>query len=140
MTTRKPFLGFGWIICIPLLIGVVFSSIAGYLLFKQSQFIKNSNQVSGKVVDLHYQHKGGTAPIISYQWQGQSFTYQSDIHSKEQSYFINEIVPLYVNLANPEDVLIDTFTDRWLVLTVLGAIGSCAIFSTCFVVWYNMRK
>jgi hypothetical protein len=36
---------------------------------------------------------------------------------------MNEEVELYINSANPDSVIVNTFTDRWIVIVVFGSIG-----------------
>ena len=41
---------------------------------------------------------------------------------------IGERVVLFVRKENPNDVIIDTFLERWLVITIVGAIGAVFVF------------
>jgi hypothetical protein len=125
---------------IPLAIGVAFSAFSAYLLYTQHEMIASSDRIIGQVVDMHYQYKGGSAPIIEFDWEGQKLIHQSSIHSKNPVYSINEDVPLYVNRTNPKEVIIDTFVDRWSIPGILGLIGSIALLMTLLVAWFTMRR
>jgi hypothetical protein len=32
-------------------------------------------------------------------------------------------VPIYVNKSDPDDIIVDTFVDRWLLITIFAGIG-----------------
>jgi ribosomal protein L7/L12 len=104
-------------------IGLAFLGVAGGIYYFQSQTIANSDLVNGKVVDLVYSTDGGSAPVISYPWQGKEKLYHSNTYSTPPAYKIDEIVPMYVNRNDATDVVVDTFSDRWLLIFIFGLIG-----------------
>lgn len=113
-------------------IGVLFMLVAGIIYYFQLKTIENSDQVTGVVVD--FQSGGsGSSPVIDYEWQGQKRQYHSTTSSNPPAYEMNEDVPIYVNRDNPADVIVDTFTDRWLLIAVFGGLGSFfTLFSAIF--------
>jgi ribosomal protein L7/L12 len=114
-------------------VGLVMAGIAMLLAYLQSETIENAEQVSGRVVELRSGSGSGTAPVIAYEWEGKPKLYTSSTYSTPPAYEINEEVPMYVNRNDPDDVLVDTFSDRWLVIVIFGGIGAFFIlFSALF--------
>lgn len=113
-------------------IGLLFMLVAGIIYYLQLKTIEKSDQVTGIVVD--FQSSGsGSSPVIAYEWQGQKRQYHSSTSSNPPAYEMNEEVPMYVNHDNPADVIVDTFTDRWLLMAIFGGLGSFfTLFSAIF--------
>jgi ribosomal protein L7/L12 len=115
------------------LIGVIFLGIVGIIYYLQNQTINNSITTSGIVVDFRIQDGSGSAPVISYQLNSEKKLYYSSTYSTPSAYDLNEEVSLFINRSDPDDVIVDTFSDRWLLITIFGGIGSffllfCALF------------
>lgn len=105
-------------------IGVSLLGIAGLIYYFQAEEIANSELMKGRVTSFHFSGDSrGSAPVISYQWGGSERFYKSNTFSTPPAYELNEEVDLYVNRNNPKEVVVDTFTDRWLVITIIGGIG-----------------
>jgi ribosomal protein L7/L12 len=114
-------------------VGFLLFCIAGAIYYFQSSGIENSQIVTGRVSDLVYSSSMGTAPVITYEWHGKQYTYQSNTFSTPPSYAINEKVELYVNNDDPTDVVVNTFVDRWLAITIVGGLGFVfSLFATVF--------
>ena len=104
------------------LIGLLFLGIAAGIYYFQSKTISNSDFIQGRVIDMQYSGDGA-APVITYRSGGKHRTWRSNTFSNPAAYELNEQVALYVNKDNPKDVVIDTFIDRWLLITIFGGIG-----------------
>jgi hypothetical protein len=79
--------------------------------------------VQGQVVDFRYSSKGGSAPVISYRWNNKKHYYYSTTFSTPPAYDQNEIVEVYVNKSNPDEAIVNTFSDRWFLVFIFGIIG-----------------
>jgi hypothetical protein len=98
------------------------SGLALLIFWAQSEQIKASDVVTGTVTSF-VEDEGSTAPVISYQWKGKELVYTSNLYSTPSAYDLNETVTLYVKRENPQEVIIDSFTDRWLAVTILSGMG-----------------
>jgi ribosomal protein L7/L12 len=103
-------------------IGLLFLGIAAGIYYFQSKTINNSDLVQGRVIDIQYSGDGA-APVITYVSGGKHRTWSSNTFSKPPAHDLNEQVAMYVNKDDPEDVIVDTFIDRWLLITIFGSIG-----------------
>jgi ribosomal protein L7/L12 len=100
---------------------------AGLSYYLEEESIKKSDLIKGRVVSLTPSDHDGTetyAPVVRYVWHEKERTYQSNMYSYPPAYDVGEEVELYVNREDPENVYINSFSDRWLVVTILGGIGS----------------
>jgi ribosomal protein L7/L12 len=114
------------------LIGFLLIAVAGIIYYFQSETIENSDRVTGVVIGFETSGNG-TAPVIAYSQNGQQKQYSSSTYSSPPAYELNEEVPLFVNRDNPDDVVVDTFSDRWLLIVVFGGIGAVfALFTVLF--------
>lgn len=116
--------GFGLFSTIFGLIGLLLLGIAGIIYYYQQRTIENSNTVTGVVVDFRTKNSGTTSPVIAYEWQGEKKLYYSSAYSNPPAYDMNEEVQMFVNRTDPNDVVVNTFTDRWLAITIVGGLGS----------------
>jgi ribosomal protein L7/L12 len=71
---------------VPTLFKVIFGTVGIALLtgallvyISQQRTIGNSKVVTGKVVDFQYSGKGGSAPVILFEWNGQRQYYRSTL-------------------------------------------------------------
>jgi hypothetical protein len=99
------------------IISLVFFGIAIYFLVDDFQLISNAKEVIGTVVS------NPSKPIFEYHLDGEKFNYEATVSSNPPSYYIGEEVSMFVNPNQPDEVLINTFTDRWLVTVILGSMG-----------------
>lgn len=110
--------------------GVSFLLLGGaaFSYFMEEASIKNSNLIKGRVISLTpSEDNDGTetyAPVVRYTWNEKERTYHSNMYSYPPAYEVDEQVELYVNREDPDNVYINSFSDRWLVVTILGGIGS----------------
>lgn len=103
-------------------IGCLLLCIAGLIYYFQLQTIGKSVQGKGVVIELQRSSKG-TAPVIAYDWQGKEMLYYSGTYSSPSAYELDEEVDLFINSEDPTDVIVNTFTDRWLAVVIVGGIG-----------------
>ena len=99
------------------LIGAIMLGVAVYLYTLHKNFVKEAEHVIAVVVSNPSQ------PVFEYEFNGQTYTYYSNVESEPPSYSMGEEVQIYVNPSNPNDVLVNTFMDRWFVITLLGGMG-----------------
>jgi hypothetical protein len=57
-------------------IGILFSSISGYYYFFYKTLLKKGETVTGKVVNYYYGSRQRSAPIVSYDVNGQTYQYE----------------------------------------------------------------
>lgn len=93
--------------------------------------IKQSDRVKGRVVNLIQTAEGNYSPVVSYEWQGTSSEYTGTFSSNPPDYAIGDEVDLFVDRENTSNIMIDSFTDRWLGLIIFAGIG---LFFTFFTV------
>lgn len=98
---------------------------AGLTWYFNQEATRQSELTEGTVISLDYYEDGSqsVAPVIAYRWQDKEMTYHSRMFAYPPAYHVGETVQLFVNRENPEDVIIDSFADRWLVITILASIG-----------------
>jgi len=99
------------------IISLIFFGIASYFLIDDYQLISNGEEVVATVIS------NPSKPIFEYQIDGKNYNYEATISSSPPSYYIGEEVSMYVNLEHPDEVLINTFTDRWLGIVILSFMG-----------------
>lgn len=116
---------------------------AGLTYYYEEESIKKSDLVTGKVAALEPNHDSdGTdtyAPVVSYTWNGQEKTYRSTMYSYPPAYEVGEEVQLFVNREEPEKVYINSFSDRWLPVTILGGLG-CFLLIFAIIMSFASRK
>lgn len=126
--TAKP-VGSGCALNVFRLVGSIFSLVGfillgvGFLIYYvDKDIVQEQNKSHGIVTDLL--HSGNmSAPVITYTWQGKEYQYESNSYTSPSAFDYNEAVVLYVNPANPQEIVIDTFSERWLAITILGGLG-----------------
>ncbi len=98
-------------------IGMIMLGIAFYIYSSQSNQISRSELVMGTVVSNPSQ------PTIEYQYNGEVYQYYSSVQSNPPSYVMDEKVEVYVDTDNPNNAIINTITERWFAILILGIIG-----------------
>ena len=105
-------------------VGSVFAFIGAIMLIATVvMFIGNQRvashgvRVSGKVVSDPSQ------PVIEYEFQGEIHTHYSTVSSDPPSYHIGEEVSILVDPDDPSHVIVDTFMERWFLITLFGGLG-----------------
>ena len=107
------------------LVTVMCITLAGWLYYRQYKAISGSTLVPGVVVQLEESSDSeAVAPVVEYTWNGKTMRYQSSTYSHPPAYELRESVRLYVNRDDPETIYIDSFTERWLAVVILGVVGA----------------
>jgi ribosomal protein L7/L12 len=105
------------------LVTVFLFAVAGVIYYIQSGLIKDSELVTGKVSDFEYSERMGSAPVITYAVNGQTYEHRSTTFSSPPAYVIDEEVEVYVSRTDPHNVVVNSFEDRWLLVAIIGGIG-----------------
>lgn len=121
-------------------VGIIFLGTAGFIFYFQSQSIHNSDLVTGKVTEMQYLDEGGSAPVVEYEWKGKKRSYQSNSHSTPPDYQVGETVSLYVNREEPNEIVLDTFADRYALIVGLGVIGTVLSLISLLFFYFASRK
>ena len=104
-------------------VGLLLMGVSALLYYQQSDSIRKSDPAKGRVVRLQSGNGSGSAPVVEYTWRGNTYVYVSDTYSSPPAYAIGEVVPIYVRRDNPGDIIIDTFLDRYFLITIFGGMG-----------------
>jgi len=109
-----------------LMFGALFCLAGASLLYQfQSQSIRNSDHLQGKVTALQYRDAEAAAPVIDYEWKGEARTYESSEYESPPAYHAGQTVWLYVD-RNDGNVIIDRGRDRWSGIAKLAFSGAVA--------------
>jgi ribosomal protein L7/L12 len=113
-------------------IAMLLFGFAAIIFYNQYQSIATSDMVKARVIDFRYS-KGAAAAIVSYEWHGETKKYYSNGYSNPPANELGEEVELFVNRNDPTDAMINSFTDRWLGITILSGMGLVfGFFATLF--------
>lgn len=128
-------ISFGFIGIPPLLIAIA-------IYFYYDQQIANSELVTGTVVELkpyiEYGQPTDYTPIINYEINGQLYTMEAPVYSDTPEFIIGEQVELFVDKDDSNLVLINTFTQRWFMLILIGSIGG--FFTLAMIIFLYLSK
>jgi hypothetical protein len=108
-------IGVGFAICS---FACILAAIVIYFVFN----IPNAVSVEGTVTEFQT-NDTGAAPVVEFIWQGETKTYKSQTYSEPNPYTLGQSVTLLVNQENPDEVVIDSFEERWMAISVLGGTG-----------------
>ena len=103
-------------------VGTLLLSIAAIIFYYNQHATNQYTHIEGVVV--RNQFSNGTArPIITYSWEGKDLTYMSNSYTNPPAFERGEKVELFVNPNDPEDAWINSFSERWLAMSIVGGIG-----------------
>lgn len=102
-------------------IGFLMWGIAIYFFIEKERQLANSYLTTGVVVD--YIVGDGLAPIIAYEIEGTQYRHISNIYSTPASYELNETVEIYVSQDDPNSIIINSFINKWLIVTIFASFG-----------------
>ena len=112
--------GFGFL-GIPILLAAI-----GLTVFYKYE-AQHSYMVEATVIEYDSSMDGNGemqyTPIVTYTINDKDYTYTATMYLDEKRYQLNERIPLHVNEDDPEEVFIDTFSERWLGVLSLGVMG-----------------
>jgi len=121
-------------------LGLLFMGAATYIYFRQAQSIQHSDLIKGKVVSMQQNSEGMSAPVIEYEWHGKKWTYQSTTYSNPPAFSVDEEVPVYVNRQDPDNITVDSFSERWLIIFILGLMGSFFVGIPLLVMYFSTPR
>lgn len=105
-------------------VGLVFFIIGlGFLAIGVINFVQDSKQMGGSVLVIGRVQSNPSQPTIEYEFEGQVYYYYSSVSSNPPSYYIGEEVEVFVDPSYPENVIINTVTDRWFLIIFMGGMG-----------------
>jgi ribosomal protein L7/L12 len=121
-------------------LGFGFLAGAGFLYYLQQDAIENGTRIIGKVVELREDSDGSNtyAPVIEYQWEGEEKLYYSNFYSSPPEFSEGDQVAIFINPNDPNDIVVDAFVDRWLLVIIFGSFG--AVFILLTIIFSVMRK
>jgi vacuolar-type H+-ATPase subunit I/STV1 len=114
---------------LPRIFYIAFGGVSGLLLtiaaviFYYNQKATNQYTHIEGVVARNQSVNGMARPIITYSWEGKELTYISTNYTNPPAFERGEKVELFVNPDDSKDVYINSFTERWLAMTIVGGIG-----------------
>ena len=92
-----------------------------YFFIEKERQLANSYLTTGVVVD--YIVGDGLAPVIAYEIEGIQYRYISNIYSTPPPYELNETVEIYVSQDEPNSIIINSFINKWLIVTIFASFG-----------------
>jgi hypothetical protein len=61
-------------------------------------------EVVREVTEMYYVDEGGGAPVMQYEWRGKKHSYASRTYSSPPEYEVGQIISLYVNREEPDEI------------------------------------
>lgn len=111
-------------------VGIIQAVVAAYLVFSHSRFERHAMAIKGTVVDYQSYVSTGSdgsttmyTPVFEYRLNGKAYTHVDNSSSSFREFEVGEVVDILVDPENPEDVLVDSFMEKWFVPTLLGFMG-----------------
>jgi hypothetical protein len=113
-------------------IGVILLGIAVWIYSNNNQFEKRAERVMGKVSGYdNYESSnddGGSTtmytPIFEYSFNGKDYLKPGSVSSSSPDFEIGEPVEILVDPLNPEEILIESFSQKWLGIIILLVLGT----------------
>ena len=102
-------------------VGLIMWGLAVFFYVEKDAQLKNSYLATGIVVD--YIFNEGAAPVISYEVDGTPYQFTSSLYSSPPAFELNETVEIYVNKDDPSDIIINSFVNKWLIVTIFATFG-----------------
>jgi hypothetical protein len=103
-------------------VGILLTCVMLFIFYLKQNTIAKSQRETGYVIDFDYSGNS-SAPRIEYQWNGVRHKFQSNVYTTPPAYRLGEKVELFINKEDPSDVVINSFTGRWLAVMIVGGIG-----------------
>lgn len=100
--------------------------------YLNNSFAHKAIQVTGRVTELVPEDSvsAGLAPVVEYTFNGEIKLYRSQIFSQPPAYQLGEEVTLLINPDNPDDVVIDSFSERYFTTFIFGLFTIFPLFVT----------
>ena len=113
----------------------------GIFVFQHYQ-ISNSVKTVGFVSSIVTEETDAPSkqflPIISHEVAGKQYSKKGSFSSNTLYYSVGDSVNIYVNQHDPNDIIIDNFSERWLIITIIGGMG--LFFTIVMVVFIRMSR
>jgi len=115
-------------------VGFILLSLAFIFGFQDYKFATSAIPLMGKVTRID--NNGSMyVPVVSYELFGVPHEYTGTVSTSSPAFSVGEEVELLVNANDPADAKLNSFLDRWFVVTLLGGMG--LLFST---IGYFVRR
>jgi hypothetical protein len=112
-----------------MLLLIIFASVSGlfwvlaiYFYISKSDQIEQSVLIEGRVTAM-VRSEDGSAPVVTYMFNNIEYQYQSSIYANPPSHAVGDVVELFVVENNPEEAMINSFVDRWLLIMIFGILA-----------------
>lgn len=120
-------------------VGIIFMSIGAIMLvvvvfniISTVRFAGKSVHTKGKVIDYAtHESKDDDgrsttmyAVVVEYRFNGQNYQSTSSTSSSNPDYPIGEEIDVLVNPRNANDIMINSFSEKWFLALVLGIMGT----------------
>jgi len=120
------------------LIALAFTIVAGVFYFMSNPF-QNGAEATGKVISLEWNDTGGAVPVLQYEWEGQLKEAKGTVYYTPPQYEVGEQIPILINPVNPDEIILNNYSERYEFTVLFGAVGAVfLIFTIIFV--YVRRK
>ncbi|MEQ9591045.1 MAG: DUF3592 domain-containing protein [Cyclobacteriaceae bacterium] len=114
-----------------MVIGLILLAMAGYIARSNYQFAQHAISTKGIVVgfdsyDSSDDDGGSTtmySPVYEYEFNGVKYTYLSTTGSSSIDYDIGVEVEILVDPDHPTEVLVESFMEQWLAVSILTFLG-----------------
>jgi hypothetical protein len=103
-------------------------AFAVIMYFYYNNFVSEEATVTGTVIDFEVNAEGGSAPMVEYDWNGETKVYKSAMYSTPPDYAPGDSVTLYVNPENPDEAIINSFAERYLFSVIFAGVGTFFLF------------
>jgi hypothetical protein len=104
-------------------VGFVMLMVVLLMLWFDRKQANNSTEVKGTVTSLDYNSSGTAAPVIGYRFSGKKRYFRGSVASNPPSFEVGEEVELLVSNKNPDDVIINSFFERYFAALLIGFLG-----------------
>lgn len=106
-----------------LLLGTLCWGFTIYFYLAKTNKLANSTLITGTVVKMLANDEGLSAPVVAYSLAGKDYQYADNVYSKPSAYKVNETIEIYVNNDNPQDIMVNSFVSKWLIVIIIGSVG-----------------
>jgi hypothetical protein len=106
-----------------ILVTLMFAGVAIGMYLYENRFVDEGIAIEGTVINLTSNETGSLAPLVEYSYLDTLRQYQSSFYSSPPDYEVGQQVPLLLNPENPNEAIIDSFNDRYLISVIFGGVA-----------------
>lgn len=106
-----------------ILVTLMFSAFAIGMYFFDNRFADDGIPVEGTVISLTENETGSFAPVVEYMYQDTLRQYKSSVYSNPPDYQMGQQITLLLNPEDPNEAIIDSFNDRYLITVIFGIVA-----------------